>query len=204
METWWMRGSLLGECNCDWGCPCNFDADPTHGHCEGIYTWAVTEGRYGDVTLDGLKFAWANWLPGPMYKGNGTSALVVDEAATPGQRDALETLFRSGEAGVPFDILNVVTSMWLDTVVTPIEIDLAGINSRATFGGADLYEVALSRIANPVTGDEEEVYLDKPTGITATRTELGMSTLAVSRLEGIAFDNSGGYGEYSEFEYSGP
>src|SRR5207244_2145380 len=23
---WSMRGTLLGACNCDWGCPCSFDA----------------------------------------------------------------------------------------------------------------------------------------------------------------------------------
>ena len=41
-----MNGSLIGACNCDWGCPCNFDAPPTYGHCEGMYVWAVDEGRY--------------------------------------------------------------------------------------------------------------------------------------------------------------
>src|SRR5919109_2299097 len=205
METWWMKGSILGECNCDWGCPCNFDADPTYGDCFGAYIWAVREGRYGDAPLDDLSFAWANYLPEAMYKGNGTGAIVVDEAATSEQRDALETLFRSGEAGVPFDILNVVTATWLDTVVTPIEIELDGMSSRATFAGGELYELALSRIKNPVTGDEEEVYLDKPTGITALRTELGMSTVAASKLDGrLGYDNSGRYGEYSEFDYAGP
>jgi hypothetical protein len=205
LEKWWMKGAILGECNCDWGCPCNFDADPTHGECFGTYTWAVREGRYGDVALDGLNFAWANYLPDAMWKGHGTSALVVDEAASSEQRAALEELFGSGEAGVPFDILNVVTATWLDTVVTPIEVEVNGINSRATFAAGELYEVTLSRIKNPVTGDEEELYLDKPTGITALRTELGMSTVAVSRLEGrLAYENSGGYGEFSEFDYSGP
>jgi len=199
-----MRGSLLGECNCDWGCPCNFDADPTHGHCEGIYTWAVASGSYGDLVLDGLRFAWANALPGAMWKGDGTSALIVDAAATQEQRDALETLFHSGEAGAPFDILDAVTARWLETVVTPIAVELDGIRSRATFAGGDLYQVALSPIENPVTGEPEEVYLDKPSGITALRTELGMAAVAVSRLEGLSFDNTGAYGEYSEFEYRGP
>jgi hypothetical protein len=139
-----------------------------------------------------------------MWKGEGTSLLVVDEAATPEQRQALETLFHSGEAGMPFDVLNVVTSTWLETVVTPIEIELAGIDSRATFGAGELYEVALTPIRNPVTGEPEEVYLDKPTGITALRTQLCTSSVARSRLRGLTFDNKSHYGEYSEFEYHGP
>jgi hypothetical protein len=64
-----MKGSVLGECNCDWGCPCNFDADPTYGHCEGAYTWAVREGRYAEIRLDTLNFAWVNALPAPDVEG---------------------------------------------------------------------------------------------------------------------------------------
>jgi hypothetical protein len=27
---------FLDACNCDWGCPCQFNAKPTHGNCEGV------------------------------------------------------------------------------------------------------------------------------------------------------------------------
>jgi len=55
-----------------------------------------------------------------------------------------------------------------------------------------------------VTGDEEEVYLDKPTGFTAKRSELGMSTVARFKTPGLKFDNSGQYAEFSRFSYAGP
>ena len=48
MARWSMKGVILGECNCDWGCPCNFDVAPTYGHCDGVYVWAVEEGRSAD------------------------------------------------------------------------------------------------------------------------------------------------------------
>src|ERR671935_4129 len=48
--------SVLIACNCDYGCPCNFNARPTQGKCEGGWTWHVERGRYGDVTLDGITF----------------------------------------------------------------------------------------------------------------------------------------------------
>ncbi len=35
-EKWRIRGSIIGSCNCDWGCPCNFDARPSQGRCEGV------------------------------------------------------------------------------------------------------------------------------------------------------------------------
>src|SRR6266542_5526157 len=105
-ESWTMNGAIYGACNCDWGCPCNFDVAPTYGHCEGVYMFAVREGGYADVPLDGLHFAWAGHSPGPLHEGNVTAALIIDESATPQQREALATLWRSGSAGLPFDILN--------------------------------------------------------------------------------------------------
>jgi hypothetical protein len=41
VPAWFMRGSLVGACNCDWGCPCNFDAPPTYGFCDGFYGMVV-------------------------------------------------------------------------------------------------------------------------------------------------------------------
>jgi hypothetical protein len=204
VQAWTMKGSIMGPCNCDWGCPCNFDAPPTYGHCEGIYVHQVSEGRYGDVPLDGLKYASAGSSPGPVHEGNMTSVLIVDSAASQQQRDALETLSKSGEAGLPFDIWSAVTSTWLDTVVAPIEIDLAGINSRVAIDGGRIAEIAFSRVKNPVTGEEEVTYLDKPTGFTSKRTELGTTTVFRLRLAGWDWDYSGKYGEFAEFDYSGP
>src|SRR2546428_8847406 len=53
VSEWRMSGSLLGECNCDWGCPCSFDAPPSHGSCRGVYTWIIDKGAYGDGKPDG-------------------------------------------------------------------------------------------------------------------------------------------------------
>jgi hypothetical protein len=205
MKSWSMKGSILGSCNCDWGCPCNFDVAPSYGHCDGVYVFSLREGRYGDESLDGLRFAWGAHSPGPIHEGNLTAVLIVDEHATPKQREALEELWRTGVAGLPFDIFHSVTSTWLDTIYAPFELELAGINSSVKIGedGA-IYDLAQSRVKNPVTGDEEELYLDKPTGFTSRRSELGMATRAVFSCDGLSWDTGGRYAEYAEFEYAGP
>src|SRR5207245_10438588 len=64
---WKMSGSLLGECNCYWGCPCSFDAPPSHGSCCGVYTWIIDKGAYGDVKLDGLGVALPGIWPGAVH-----------------------------------------------------------------------------------------------------------------------------------------
>jgi len=204
-EAWSMTGAIYGACNCDWGCPCNFDVPPSYGHCDGVYVWAVESGTYGKVPLSSLLFAWAAHAPGAIHEGNLTGVLIVDESASSEQRQALENLWRSGESGLPFDILNSVTSTWLDTISAPFEVELAGINTKAKIGpGGTIYDLALSRVKNPVTGDEEELYLDKPTGFTSKRSELGMSLAARFACDGLTFDTSGKYAEYATFEYAGP
>jgi len=55
-SRWHLKGTVTLACNCDYGCPCNFNARPTQGHCEGEWTWHVAEGRYADTPLDGLHF----------------------------------------------------------------------------------------------------------------------------------------------------
>ncbi|MBA2642648.1 MAG: DUF1326 domain-containing protein, partial [Actinobacteria bacterium] len=39
MADWQAKGTVLVACNCDFGCPCNFNAPPTTGDCEGGWTW---------------------------------------------------------------------------------------------------------------------------------------------------------------------
>jgi len=34
---WKLQVEQLMACNCNWGCPCSFDAPPTYGRCETDY-----------------------------------------------------------------------------------------------------------------------------------------------------------------------
>src|SRR5439155_20242875 len=103
-EQWSLKGSIFGSCNCDWGCPCNFDVAPTYGHCDGVYVFSVREGRYGSISLDGARFAWAAHSPKAMHEGNVTAVWIFDDSLEEEQRAALETLARGDGVGLPFDI----------------------------------------------------------------------------------------------------
>ena len=88
-ESWRLNGRVLVACNCDWGCPCNFNARPTTGKCEGGWTWHVEQGSYGTVMLDGLNFSvYAKW-PGAIHEGNGEALILIDERADALQRKAI-------------------------------------------------------------------------------------------------------------------
>lgn len=103
--SYYFKGTLLVGCNCDWGCPCNFEAPPTKGFCEGSCLWHVQEGAYGQVHLDGLNFAWLFHSPGPLHLGNITSLFLVDERANARQRQALEEMLTKNPDVMPFGSL---------------------------------------------------------------------------------------------------
>src|SRR5205085_10095545 len=91
-DTWSIKGAWFKNCNCDPGCPCDFNQAPTHGYCEGIIAMRIDEGHFGDVPLTGLKFAGAAWWPGRLEEGNGHIIPIVDAAADEEQRRALLTI----------------------------------------------------------------------------------------------------------------
>ena len=130
--------------------------------------------------------------------------LILDEATTAEQRRAIETLWRGGGVGSPFDEFASVTSIWHAPIIAPIEMELDGIRSKARVAGGAIFELAMDRVKNPVTGEDEITILDHPTGFTSTKAEMGTST--VSRLESayMSYDHTGKYAEYAEFSYGGP
>ena len=197
---WRLKGQIIGACSCDWGCPCNFEARPTYGWCQGTYTWYIQDGRFGDVVLDGLYMSWTAETPGPLHEGHGTSQVIIDSGASDQQREAILRLFK-GEDGGPFTIFAAITETVLDPIFAPFEGSIHGLDSRVSVPG--VLEMALTTIKNPVTGDPEEVRLLKPTGFTSMDTELGTTT--VYRFSGgFQHDHSGKYAEFAPFEYSGP
>jgi len=105
---------------------------------------------------------------------------------------------------MPFDVFTAILSNVHDPIYAPFEVQLEGIRSRVRVGGGNLIDLALTRIKNPVTGSEEEIYLDKPTGFTSLRAEMGTSTRFQVRTGPLAFDYPGQYAEYAEFAYAGP
>ena len=93
---WRVRADEFANCNCAYGCPCQFNALPTHGFCEAAAAWKIHEGHFGEVRLDRLNCGFVIQFPGAVHEGNGTIQLVVEDKADPLQRDALIKIM-SGE-----------------------------------------------------------------------------------------------------------
>jgi Protein of unknown function (DUF1326) len=40
---WHISGESVVTCNCAWGCPCQFNAAPTSGRCQGLAVHEIRE-----------------------------------------------------------------------------------------------------------------------------------------------------------------
>lgn len=198
--AWRLEGLVLVACNCDYGCPCNFNARPSHGKCEGGWTWHVERGAFDDVPLDGLNFSvYANW-PGAIHEGNGEAVVLVDERADTRQRDAIATLVRGGVGG-PWGTLAWTWPTIHGPMPVPYEVEFKGTGSRIKAGA--VLEVESMTIRNPVTGAEVHPGVVLPEGIIVKQADLGCSKVFRVR-EGISMDHSGQYTAVGPFSYTFP
>jgi hypothetical protein len=51
---WQLQVDYVEACNCNFGCSCNFNGYPTDAKCETLIAHHVRQGRFGDISLDGL------------------------------------------------------------------------------------------------------------------------------------------------------
>src|ERR1700690_2782432 len=93
---WTIRGREFSNCNCSYGCPCQFNSLPTYGNCRAVVGMQIDSGFHGETRLDGLKAVVLLRWPGPIHEGEGEVAVIVDERANGAQREALLRIF-SGE-----------------------------------------------------------------------------------------------------------
>jgi hypothetical protein len=174
---WEMQGTEVSHCNCNIGCPCQFNALPSHGHCRAYMFMQIDKGHFGKVRLDGVRwgalFAW----PGPIHLGNGMAMVVVDKRISAEQRAAIETV-ASGQETDPGSLITQVFSTTLTklfpTQVEAIDlaIDLAGRTARVQVGA--LLEGSAESIRNPVTGQPHVVSVRLPHGFEYSEAEFLM------------------------------
>ena len=179
MTPWELQGSELINCNCAYGCPCQFSGLPTHGFCEAIGAIRVDKGHYGTVMLDGLKLAVAFKWPGAIHEGHGKCQPVVDAKATGPQREALLKIM-SGQDTDPFATMFAVFATTVETVFepifAPIEFDVNVDARRGRIRVADIIEIEGRPIRNPATNEEHRVRIDLPHGFEYEIAEIGSAT----------------------------
>jgi len=192
---WYMEGEYIKACNCNAGCPCDFNQPPTNANCEGLAGMYITKGHFGDTSLDGLYWAAVVQWPGRMDEGDGTVQPLLDDRATAEQRDALLGIL-SGQNGDPFfEIVAAVCPYVKDPMDVSFEWEWDIDKLRGRIRAGDVLETQIEAIKG--FGDPPPAYRARvtiPGGFEYTGPDYSAETAIASLLRsssGVTFEHSG-------------
>lgn len=202
---WYIEGVEVSNCNCDYGCPCQFESlRPTHGNCRGFAAVRIDKGHFGDVALDGFCAALLYGWPGPIYEGKGECQAVVDERANAKQRDALAAIVYGEETNpgaTHWWVYRTMSSTVHPPLVKRIDFD-ADIDSRkARIVIPGVLESTARPIKSPATGAEHRVRISLPKGIEFELAEIASGTTKTTAS--IALDLKDSYFHFNSLRQSG-
>jgi hypothetical protein len=196
---WTIHGREFVNCNCSYGCPCQFNALPTHGFCQAVAGMQIERGHHGDTQLDGLKFVGIFRWPGAVHEGKGEAAVVIDERANQAQRNALLRILSGQDTEPGATVFNVFASTLEkvhDPIFAPIDFSSDIDARRGHLVVKDVTEGRGEPILNPVTGAEHRVRIDMVNGFEYKLAEIGRGWSKVSRP--IQFDLNDSYAQFAE------
>jgi hypothetical protein len=197
MDKWMIRAREFSNCNCAYGCPCQFNSPATHGFCEAIGSIAIDEGYFNDTKLDGLKFVGIFKWPGQIADGNGSSQFIIEERANPAQREAIRKIAH-GESTAPgsthFYVFNSTVTKTHDTLYAPIEMDIDVEARRAHTRIKGLVESKGQPLTNPFNGQEDRRGIYLPGGFEYTYAEVGSGITRVTAGLQLGLTNT--YGQF--------
>jgi len=203
METghataWFARGLLFENCNCTLVCPghVHFSQPCTHDRCLGYWAIRIDAGRFGDIDLSGSKLVVTYDTPKHMIEGGWVQQIVIDEAADPAQREALESIV-TGKAGGPWAVLAQFVGTRLPAEFRRVEIVEEGRSKQVVIEGfieSTIEEIKSKDKVNPVVLSNMFNQIHNPTQALA----LGSSSCSVGK-DGFQLDKS--HALHSQFSW---
>ncbi|NGM86919.1 DUF1326 domain-containing protein [Parapusillimonas sp. SGNA-6] len=165
-SDWRLEGEWIKNCSCAYGCPCDFNARPTQGECKGLVGMHITKGHFNDIGLDGLHFCAVVQFPGPLHEGNGQVQPIIDERATPQQREALLAILsgKHSAEGTLFHILSIIVVKVHDPIFAPFTFTFDKDARQGSMSVPGVLETDIRPILNPVTGQPHRIRVVMPEG----------------------------------------
>ncbi len=186
--NWRLEGEWIKNCNCAFGCPCDFNARPTNGECKGLLGMRITKGNFENTRLDGLSFFVVVQWPGALHEGNGQAQPIIDERASPAQREALFAIMsgKHSDEGTLFHIFSLIVNKMHEPVFAPVvfQFDKNARTARLSIPG--VLETDVEPIKNPITGAPHRIQVVMPEGFEHHEGEIASSNIRSSGA--IRFD----------------
>jgi hypothetical protein len=179
MADWRLEGEWIKNCNCAFGCPCDFNARPTLGYCKGLVAMHITKGHFNKTRLDGLKFAITVDFPGALHEGNGTIQPIIDERATPEQREALFGILpgKNSAEGTIFHIFSLIVTKMHDPIFASIRWSFDKNKRTARLEIPGILDSEVEPIKNPVTGAPHRIQVLMPEGFEHRSAEIASASI---------------------------
>src|SRR4029453_18160572 len=203
MAIWEIKGRELVNCNCEYGCNCQFNALPDKGHCHAVAAIQIDEGHYGDTRLDGLRIGAIFKWPGAIHEGNCEALAFVDERADEKQREALLRIM-TGQDTDPFATMFAVYASTVTKMHEPVftdinfEVDVDGRRAHLSVHGD--VETEAEPIRNPVSGAESRAQIVLPEGFEYAVADIGSGR---SRTTGpVQVEMANSYGQFANLHLS--
>lgn len=207
MIPWELKIKEYTNCNCDYGCPCQFNAPPTHGDCYAICGFEITEGHFGDTDMAGVKMAAILQWPGAIHEGNGSVEAIVDESATSEQREAALKVM-TGQDTEPMATMFAVFASTMTTVhdphFAPIDFEVDIENRIARLNVPGIIESVGQPIRNPITNEIHQARIDIPNGFEYAIAEMGSGTSKSTGAIKLSMSDSYGQFAYLHLTNKGP
>jgi hypothetical protein len=198
-DRWMIRGAEFGNCNCDWGCPCQFNAPSTYGKCEAVSAGHIEEGHFNDIRLDGIDWVLLLQWPGEIAAGNGRQQAIISDATTAEQREAVRKILH-GESTAPgathFFVYNSTMSEVLETLYAPVHFSIDVEERTARVEVPRLVESSGSPIVDPNTGEKFRARIDLPGGFEYSIAEMGTASSTTRGAIELTLENS--YGQFND------
>ncbi|WP_313803853.1 DUF1326 domain-containing protein [Sphingobium sp.] len=198
MAYWMLKGREFANCNCGYGCNCQFGGLPDKGFCQAAFGFAIDEGRHGDIDLAGLNIAAVFRWPGPIHEGKGECVAFVDERASEAQRQSLLTIMTGGDTA-PFATVFAVFASTVTTMHEPhfvpiaFDVDVEGRKGRLRIPGH--LEMDGEPIRSPVNGSEVRAQIHLPDGFEYEVAEVGSG--ASRAIAPMQMEHASSYGQFA-------
>jgi len=204
MSSWQISGQYMETCNCELLCPCiisNMAARPTEGDCKAAVAMRIEKGSKDGVQLDGLAFIVMMHSPGAMAEGNITVGLIIDQAASDQQAEAISAI-ATGAAGGPMAALGPLVGKVAGVERRPIQFEADGLN-RAVRAG-ELVDQACEGIAS-AGNPNEAICVDNTAHPANSRLSLAKAKRSSFHAFGIDWNDTTGTknGHFAPFAWAG-
>ncbi|MEU8526234.1 MULTISPECIES: DUF1326 domain-containing protein [Streptomyces] len=209
IPKWHVAGDWFDTCRCNVPCPCTFAQPPTFGECDGVLAWHVNEGRYGDVTLDGLNVMMLGQFTGNVWAehSDAYAAVFLDERADDSQREALMMIF-SGQAGSwPHEMVTMFGAEMRGMGVAPITFEVADDLSGWRVSIPGKVTASAEALTGPTTPEGARVQsMNMPGSETGPGQVVTWGRATADSVDAFGFEWSreGQSSKHIPFDWSGP